>query len=92
MGFLYPIPVDGNGLPLTNVEPHTNSPPQPTNQLLGRQDLEITDGNRTIDLGNYFTDPDNDNLTYTAVSSDANVATVSVAGSTLTITVRWPLA
>ena len=86
MGFLHPIPVDVNGLPLTNVEPHTNSPPQPTNQLLGRQDLEITDGNRTIDLSNYFTDPDSDTLTYTAVSSDANVATVSVARSILTIT------
>ena len=85
-GFWHLIPVDGNGLPLTNVEPHTNSPPQPTNQLLGRQDLEITGGNRTIDLSNYFTDPNNDDLTYTAVSSVENVATVSVAGSTLTIT------
>ena len=85
VGFWHLIPVDVNGLPLTNVEPHTNSPPQPTNQLLGRQDLEIDGSNRTIDLSNYFTDPDSDTLTYTAVSSDANVATVSVARSTLTI-------
>ena len=86
VGFWHLIPVDENGVPLTNVEPHTNSPPQPTNQLLGRQDLEIDGSNRTIDLSNYFTDPDSDTLTYTAVSSDANVATVSVARSILTIT------
>ena len=85
MGFWHLIPVDGNGQPLTNIEPHTNSPPQPTNQLLGRQDLEIDGSNRTIDLNPYFTDPDSDTLTYTAVPSDTAKATTSVSGSTLTI-------
>jgi hypothetical protein len=86
VGFWHLIPVDGNGQPLTNIEPHTNSPPQPTNQLLGRQDLEIDGSNRTIDLNPYFTDPDSDTLTYTAVPSDTAKATTSVSRSTLTIT------
>ena len=73
LGFWYPIPL------------HGNSPPHTKNLPIPRQDLEITGGPRTIDLSHYFADYDNDNLTYTAVSSDANVATVSVAGSTLTI-------
>ena len=85
VGFWHLIPVDGNGQPLTNIEPHTNSPPQPTNQLLGRQDLEIDGSNRTIDLNPYFTDPDSDTLTYTAVPSDTAKATTSVSGSILTI-------
>ena len=86
VGFWHLIPVDGNGQPLTNIEPHTNSPPQPTNQLLGRQDLEITGNPQTVPLSNYFTDPDDDNLTYTAQSSDTAIATTSISGSTLTIT------
>ena len=51
---------------------------------MGRQDLEIDGGNRTIDLSLYFSDPD-DNLTYIAVSHDTAIATTSISGSTLTI-------
>ena len=42
----------------------------------------------TLDLLDYFSDPDNDALTFTVESDDINmeVAMVSVAGSTLTIT------
>ena len=40
----------------------------------------------TLDLGTYFSDPDGDTLTYEAVSSNTAAATVSVSGSTLTIT------
>ena len=39
-----------------------------------------------IDLGDYFSDPDGDMLTYAAVSSDESKATVAIAGETLTIT------
>ena len=38
-----------------------------------------------VNLGLFFSDPDGDTLTYTATSDDTDVATVSVAGSTLTI-------
>ena len=40
----------------------------------------------TIDASAYFTDPDGDDLTYTASSSNTGVARVSVSGSTVTIT------
>ena len=86
MGFWHPIALDGNNPPVDS-----NSPPRTINLPIPRQDVEITGDPKTIDLSRYFADDDNDELTYafTAVSSDendmANVATVSVAGSTLTI-------
>ena len=43
-------------------------------------------GTATVDASQYFTDPDGDALTYTAMSSNSAVATASVSGSTVTIT------
>ena len=43
-------------------------------------------GTATVDASQYFTDPDGDTLTYTAMSSNSSVATASVSGSTVTIT------
>ena len=40
----------------------------------------------TVEVSQYFTEPDGEMLTYTAVSSDAEVAAVSVAGSAITVT------
>ena len=40
----------------------------------------------TVDLSSYFSDPDGNPLTYSATSSNTSKATVSVSGSTLTIT------
>ncbi len=40
----------------------------------------------TIDLSPYVTDPENNNLTYSAISQDTNKATVSLSDSNLTIT------
>ncbi|MDE0355939.1 MAG: Ig-like domain-containing protein, partial [Deltaproteobacteria bacterium] len=48
------------------------------------QKMEVDD-NAEIDVEDYFSDPDGDDLTYTARSSKTNVATVSVSGSTVTI-------
>ena len=39
----------------------------------------------SVDISDYFTDTNNDNLTYTAGSSDINAATVSVSGARVTI-------
>ena len=39
----------------------------------------------TVELSGYFSDPDDDNLTYTASTSSAGVALPTIAGSTLTI-------
>ncbi len=42
-------------------------------------------GNAEVELAGYFSDPDGDVLTYTTESSDAGVASVSVAGGVLAI-------
>ena len=49
--------------------------------------IAVPDGERvTVDVSRYFTEPDGEALTYTAMSSNPAVATVSVAGSILTVT------
>ncbi|MDT8432316.1 MAG: tandem-95 repeat protein [Bacteroidales bacterium] len=45
-------------------------------------------GTETVDLSAVFSDPDGDALTISAISSNTNVVTVSVSGTTLTITER----
>ena len=40
----------------------------------------------SLDVAPYFTDPDGDDLTYTAASSNSGVATVARSGSTVTVT------
>ena len=40
----------------------------------------------TVDVSSFFSDPDGDDLTYTAESSDAAVVAVSVEGSSVTVT------
>ena len=40
----------------------------------------------TVDVSAYFSDPNSDALSYTAASSDAEVATASVSGSMVTVT------
>ena len=48
------------------------------------QTIEV-DASATTDVTAYFTDPDGDDLTYAAISSDAAVAEVSVEGGDLTV-------
>ena len=50
------------------------------------QALDEGGGSVALDLAPYFEDRDGDPLAYTAVSSDPGVASVSVAGSALTLT------
>ena len=50
------------------------------------QELTVGGAVATIDLEPYFVDPDGDLLTYSAVSSNEQTATVSLNGSVLTIT------
>ncbi len=51
-------------------------------------DMEIDEhfGSTTVSVDGVFTDPDGDVMTYSATSSNTSVATVSVTGTTLTIT------
>ena len=49
--------------------------------------LTLTVGDtESVDVSSYFSDPDGDALSYAVTSSDAEVATVSVSGSTVTLT------
>ena len=84
LGLWNPIPVDANGNPIDQGS--NNSPPQTRSLPISRQDVEISGGAKTVSLSDYFTDPDNDDLTYNAQLSDSTKATTSVSGSTLTIT------
>ena len=69
-------------VPVT-VEP--NRPPVATRDSL--PSLSIQERNsETVNVAQYFTDPNEQTLTYTAESDDPAVATVSVSGSTMTVT------
>ena len=50
------------------------------------QTMTVGDSVTTVDVSNYFSDADNDTLTYTANSSDTAKATVSVSNATISIT------
>ena len=45
----------------------------------------VEGGTETLDVEPYFTDPDGDSLTYSAVSGDPSVVTVAVSGSVVTM-------
>ncbi|WP_068774963.1 S-layer homology domain-containing protein [Paenibacillus sp. FJAT-26967] len=62
-----------------------NQPPVVQNMITPVM-VPIVLGDRIINLANVFSDPDNDAMTYTAVSSDPGKATVTVNGTDLTIT------
>ena len=55
---------------------------------IANQNLRLADSPVTMDLGNYFRDLDGDNLTYTATSSNTGIATVSVSGSVVTVSLH----
>jgi len=54
-------------------------------QTIPDQDVPVG-GHERLDMQGYFTDPDGEPLSFEAVSSDAGVVTVAVAGSIVTIT------
>ena len=80
---------DTAGLTTTrNVTVTVNPAPNRAPVALGTIDpvtLTVGDADQTVDLASHFSDPDGDGLTYTAASSDATKAAVSVSDSTLTI-------
>ena len=64
-----------------------NDSPVYNGSLTSTVDITSGDTLSTYDLSEYFSDVDvGDTLTYSATSSDTNVATVSITGSILTIT------
>ena len=80
---------DTDGLTATrNVTVTVNPAPNRAPTAAGTFDpitLTVGDAAETVDLSSHFSDPDGDALTYTAASSDATKATVSVSNATLTI-------
>ena len=58
----------------------------PTVSTIPAQTVAVNGGTRTINLNNYFSDPDGQTLHYTATSSNTSIATVSISVSNLTIT------
>ena len=61
-----------------------NGPPVPVGTIPAQT---VDEGETaTVNLADYFSDPDRDELTYEGATSDAAVASVSVEGSTATIT------
>ena len=64
-------------------EPEANRQPV-AEGTIPAQEIAATDTAR-VDLSSYFNDPDGDDLTYSSVSYDRAVATVSVSGTTLFI-------
>jgi hypothetical protein len=54
------------------------------------QAIRVDNDPVTLDIAPYFSDPDGDSLTYSATSSNPEVAMVSISAGTLTITVATP--
>ncbi len=61
-----------------------NQAPQAAGRIAD-QEVQV-DSIVAVDVAGYFTDPDGDSLRYAARSSDLTLATVVVAGSTVTVT------
>ncbi len=60
-----------------------NRPPLVSDSI-GARELPVGDS-LLVDLSAYFNDPDGDNLSFAAASSDTTVANTSVSGSTVTV-------
>ena len=80
---------DTGGLSASQVFPVTvsatrNRPPQPMGRLAALT-LMVDGEAATVDVSGAFRDPDGDALTYGATSSAPSVASVAVAGSTVTV-------
>ncbi|MFY0625914.1 MAG: leucine-rich repeat domain-containing protein [Reichenbachiella sp.] len=65
---------------------HVANSPAVVSSPLPHLTVALGAGTTVIDLSSNFQDPEGDNLTFSATSSDEAVATVSISGSDLTIT------
>ncbi len=75
---------DGEDDVSQSVAVTVNSEPVVSNSIADRT-LTAGGSSATFDLDNYFSDPDGDDLTYSASSSPSGIVSASVSGSTLTI-------
>ncbi len=66
------------------VQPPANRAPEEADSIPAHD--VVVDSAVVLDMSAYFTDPDGDDLTYSAETSDAAIATASVDGSVVTTT------
>ncbi len=66
-----------------------NRPPQPVGRLTGPE-LQVGEGEETLEVSNAFQDPDGDMLIYVAWSESPWRASVAISGSLLTLTPVGP--
>ena len=71
-------PVEDSEMPVDNRSP------SPVGSIDDRR-LTVGGASATVDVAPFFSDPDDDPLTYSASSSDTQVATASVSGSIVTV-------
>ena len=75
-----------------NVTVNPAPPPEPTEQApvavgtIGNRTLTVGAAPTSIDVADYFNDPDDQSLTYSAQSSDLAITTTAAVGSTVTVT------
>ena len=69
----------------TTVPPIANNRPPRAVGTIPAQRLVVAGRTAVVEVGDYFSDPDGDPLTYEVTSSDAEVATVGMSGSIVTI-------
>ena len=67
------------------VTPPPNRPPEPVGRL-APVTLAVDEAAESVEVSGAFRDPDDDALTYAAMSSAPGVASVSVSGSLVTVT------
>ena len=70
--------------PLLSLIEEENRPPSPAG-VIRPQELTVGGDGARVDVAAYFSDPDDDALRYSVVSSDVRVVTASVSGSILTL-------
>ncbi len=76
---------DGSSVTQTFLTTVANSVPQAVGTLTPLS-LRLVDGAATVDVSGAFSDPDNDDFTFSASSSNTAVATVTVGGAVVTVT------
>ena len=80
---------DTDGLTVTQTIAVTVDPPPnraPVADGITDPIILMLGEDQTVDLSSLFSDPDGDDLTYSAQSADTTIATVAVANATLTLT------
>ena len=77
---------DGNGGRATQlIEVTVSNLPPETEDTLEKIDLLPTEPDKDYDLDDYFSDPENESLTYRASSDPTGVVSTTASGSTLTL-------